>query len=155
MKKIAVLIIAIFTLQSCISVRVNADIDPNAHYTKADNPNIKVQGTYFVEGFSDEKWSNSNNYNSTKAKFEKSTGTTYIKLDVKKKMSVEFRSIIKLKGDLNFKIIDKNESILFERHLNDSKEEVFTVDFPKSGDYQIIWNQQAATGSYFLEWKEN
>lgn len=155
MKRIAVFIVAIFTLQSCISVRVNADVDPNAHFTKADNPNIKVQGTYFVEGFSDVSWSNSNNYNSAKAKFEKSAGTTYIKLNIKKKMSVEFRSDIKLKGNLNFTIIDNNQNVLFERSLNDSKEEIFSVDFPKSGEYQVRWNQQNATGSYFLEWKEN
>lgn len=155
MKKLAVLVVAIFTLQSCISVRVNADVDPNARFTKADNPNIKVQGTYFVEGFSDTKWSNSNNYNSAKAKFDESTGTTYIKLDIKKKMSVEFRSVVNLKGNLEFKIIDKNENVLFERSLNDSKEEIFTVDFPKSGEYQVRWTQKEATGSYFLEWKED
>ena len=40
MKKIA-LIIAMISLQSCITVKVNADVDSNSFYRKVDNPNIK------------------------------------------------------------------------------------------------------------------
>ena len=52
MKKIA-LIIAMISLQSCISVRVNADVDSNSFYQKANNPNINAQGTFFENGVND------------------------------------------------------------------------------------------------------
>ena len=69
MKKIA-LIIAMISLQSCITVKVNADVDSNSFYRKVDNPNIKSQGTFFYIGVGDSKWSNSNGDNWTKAKFD-------------------------------------------------------------------------------------
>ena len=43
---------------------------------------------------------------------------------------------------------------MFNRQLTNSKEENFTVDLTK-GDYQVRWNSMNATGSYFLEWKQD
>ena len=132
MKKIA-LIIAMISLQSCITVKVNADVDSNNFYRKVDNPNIKSQGTFFDKGVGDSKWSNSNGDNWTKAKFD---------------------SNIKLEGEMMFEIVDQNNEVVFNRQLTNSKEENFTVDLAK-GDYQVRWNSTNATGSYFLEWKQD
>lgn len=152
MKKIA-LIIAMISLQSCITVKVNADVDSNSFYAKTTNPNIKSQGTFFENGVGDSKWSNSNGDNWTKAKFEDASGTSYIKLKVSKSLTANFHSNIRIDGELHFEVVDKNQNVLFTRHLTNSKEENFTLDLP-SGEYQIRWKSTNATGSYFLEWKE-
>lgn len=153
MKKIA-FIIAMISLQSCITVKVNADVDSNNFYRKVDNPNIKSQGTFFDKGVGDSKWSNSNGDNWTKAKFEDASGTSYIKLNISKSLTVHFHSNIKLEGEMNFEIVDQNNEFVFNRQLTNSKEENFTVDLTK-GDYQVRWNSMNATGSYFLEWKQD
>ena len=153
MKKIA-LIIAMISLQSCITVKVNADVDSNNFYRKVDNPNIKSQGTFFDKGVGDSKWSNSNGDNWTKAKFEDASGTSYIKLNISKSLTANFHSNIKLEGEMNFEIVDQNNEVVFNRQLTNSKEENFTVDLTK-GDYQVRWNSMNATGSYFLEWKQD
>ncbi|MGV0754037.1 hypothetical protein [Empedobacter brevis] len=152
MKKIA-LIIAMISLQSCITVKVNADIDSTSFYSKANNPNMKAQGTFFEKGVEDSKWSNSNGDNWTKAKFEDASGTSYIKLNIAKSLTANFHSNIKTDGEIHFEIIDENGKALVTRHLANSKEENFTVDLPV-GEYQVRWNSTNATGSYFLEWKE-
>ncbi|MGV0828541.1 hypothetical protein ACTS9C_06600 [Empedobacter brevis] len=152
MKKIA-LIIAMISLQSCITVKVNADIDSTSFYSKANNPNMKAQGTFFEKGVGDSKWSNSNGDNWTKAKFEDASGTSYIKLNIAKSLTANFHSNIKTDGEIHFEIIDENGKVLVTRHLTNSKEENFTVDLPV-GEYQVRWNSTNATGSYFLEWKE-
>ncbi len=152
MKKIT-LIIAMISLQSCITVKVNADVDSNSFYRKVDNPNIKSQGTFFDKGVGDSKWSNSNGDNWTKAKFDDASGTSYIKLKLSKSLTVSFHSDIHLKGEMNFEIVDQNNEVLFNRQLTNSKEENFKLDLAK-GDYQVRWNSTNATGSYFLEWKE-
>ena len=154
MKKIA-LIIAMISLQSCISVRVNADVDSNNFYQKADNPNINFQGTFFENGVNDSKWSNSNGKNWTKAKFEDATVTSFVKFETTKKLTVNFHSNIKVEGDVRFEIIDETKNVLFERDLTQSKEENFTIDFPKAGNYKIRWISKNATGSYFLLWKQD
>lgn len=152
MKKIA-LIIAMISLQSCITVKVNADIDSTSFYSKVNNPNMKAQGTFFEKGVGDSKWSNSNGDNWTKAKFEDASGTSYIKLNIAKSLTANFHSNIKTDGDIHFEIIDEKGEALVTRHLANSKEENFTVDLPV-GEYQVRWNSTNATGSYFLEWKE-
>ncbi|WP_282629054.1 hypothetical protein [Empedobacter sedimenti] len=152
MKKIA-LIIAMISLQSCITVKVNADVDSNGFYRKVNNPNIKSQGTFFDKRVGDSKWSNSNGDNWTKAKFEDASGTSYIKLKLSKSLTANFHSDIHLKGEMIFEIVDQHKEVVFNRKMINSKEENFTVDLPK-GDYEIRWNSTNATGSYFLEWKE-
>lgn len=152
MKKIA-LIIAMISLQSCITVKVNADIDSTSFYSKVNNPNMKAQGTFFEKGIGDSRWSNSNGDNWTKAKFEDASGTSYIKLNIAKSLTANFHSNIKTDGEIHFEIIDENGKVLVTRHLTNSKEENFTVDLPV-GEYQVRWNSTNATGSYFLEWKE-
>lgn len=152
MKKIA-LIIAMISLQSCITVKVNADVDSNSFYAKTTNPNIKSQGTFFENGVGDSKWSNSNGDNWTKAKFEDASGISYIKLNVSKNVTANFHSNIRIDGELHFEVVDKNQNVLFTRHLIKSKEENFTLDL-SAGDYQIRWNSKNTSGSYFLEWKE-
>lgn len=153
MKKIT-LIIAIISLQSCITVRVNTDVDSNSFYSKANNPNIKSQGTFFDKGVNDSKWSNSNGDNWTKAKFENATGVSYIKLNISKSLTANFHSNIKIDGEVHFDIIDNSQNVVLSRHLTNSKEENFTVDLPV-GNYQVRWNTTNAKGSYFLEWKED
>ena len=54
---------------------------------------------------------------------------------------------------MNFEIVDQNNEVVFNRQLTNSKEENFNLDLAK-GDYQVRWNSTNATGSYFLEWKE-
>ena len=152
MKKIA-LIIAMISLQSCITVKVNADIDSTSFYSKVNNPNMKAQGTFFEKGIGDSRWSNSNGDNWTKAKFEDASGTSYIKLNIAKSLTANFHSNIKTDGEIHFEIIDESGKALVTRHLTNSKEENFTVDLPV-GEYQVRWNSTNATGSYFLEWKE-
>ena len=154
MKKIA-LIIAMISLQSCISVRVNADVDSNSFYKKADNPSINAQGTFFENGVNDSKWSNSNGSNWTKAKFDDASVTSFVKFETTKKVSVNFHSNIKLEGNIRFEIIDESKNVLFSRDLTKDKEENFSVDFPNAGNYQIRWISKNATGSYFLEWKQD
>ncbi len=56
---------------------------------------------------------------------------------------------------MRFEIIDETKNVLFERDLTQSKEENFTIDFPKAGNYKIRWISKNATGSYFLEWKQD
>ncbi len=53
-----------------------------------------------------------------------------------------------------FEIVDQNNEVVFNRQFTNSKEENFTVDLAK-GDYQVRWNSTNATGSYFLEWKQD
>ncbi|WP_313386595.1 hypothetical protein [Chishuiella sp.] len=153
MKKIIIVALAIFSLQSCISVRVNADVDSRASFSNAETPNITAEGTFFENGVKDSKWSNSNGSNWTKAKFENATGTTYIKLKTKKSLKVDFRSVIHIEGDLAFEIIDANKAVLYASNA-ETEEGRFSVNFPKEGEYQIRWKSTSATGNYFLEWKE-
>ncbi|WP_413533028.1 hypothetical protein [Empedobacter brevis] len=153
MKKIA-LIIAMISFQSCITVKVNADVDSETFYKNFDNPNIKSQGTFFDKGITDSKWSNSNGDNWTKAKFDDISGTSYIKLNVSKKITVNFHSIVQLDGKINFEIVDQNNQVIFNSQLKNSKEEKFALDLAK-GDYQVRWTSTNAKGSYFLEWKQD
>lgn len=153
MKKIA-LIIALISLQSCITVRVNADVDSSSFYSKETNPDIKVQGTFFENGTNDSKWSNSNGDNWTKASFKDASVTSYVKFETTKSLTANFHHKLKLEGSVRFEIIDENKNVLFSRDFKDSKEENFTVDFPKAGNYQIRWVSKEASGSYFLEWKQ-
>ena len=62
---------------------------------------------------------------------------------------------IKLEGNIRFEIIDESKNVLFSRDLTKDKEENFSVDFPNAGNYQIRWISKNATGSYFLEWKQD
>ena len=78
---------------------------------------------------------------------------SYIKLKLSKSLTVSFHSNIKTVGEMNFEIVDQNNEVVFNRQLTNSKEENFKLDLAK-GDYQVRWNSTNATGSYFLEWKE-
>lgn len=101
----------------------------------------------------DSDWSNENSSNATKAKFKKANGVSYIKLNTKKKVEVEFHHQVKLDGHIKFEIMDATKNVVFQRDLSQNQDENFELKL-NEGEYTIRWDAKNANGSYFLEWKE-
>ena len=153
MKNYILLAIAAFTFTSCISVKINNEEGLNKVYANHKNSNISAKGTYFENGIVDSDWSNENSSNATKAKFKKANGVSYIKLNTKKKVEVEFHHQVKVEGNIKFEIVDATKNVVFQRDLSQNSDENFELKL-NEGEYTIRWDAKNANGSYFLEWKE-
>ena len=147
------LVMAVCTFTSIISVKINNEEGLNKIYANHNNSNIRAKGTYFENGVMDSDWSNENSSNATKAKFKKANGVSYIKLNTKKKVEVEFHHQVKLDEHIKFEIMDATKNVVFQRDLSQNQNENFELKL-NEGEYTIRWDAKNANGSYFLEWKE-
>ena len=152
MKKL-ILLLALFSIQSCISVRFNTTSEHNKEFKNVSNPNITATGTFLDFEVKDENWGNENTFNSTFARFKNSRGNSSIKLKVDQQSLVEFNHKVKTDGSLKFEIINQKDEVIFTKDFNSNVEDNFNLEL-KKGEYIVKWTANNATGSYFLEWKE-
>ena len=148
-----ILLLAVFSLHSCISVRVDKTDEVNKVFSHVKNPNVSATVTFLDFEIKDDNWSNQNSFNSTQAKFKNSVGNSSIKLKVTKHTRIDFHHQLRVKGNIKFEIIQPNDEVIYTKEFSSNKEENFSLDL-KRGEYIVKWTAQNADGSYYLEWKE-
>lgn len=115
---------------------------------------IKSNGTHFVDGVKDKKWSNSNRNDYTQASFSDFNGSCYVFLEVDKSTLVSFETIIKVKsGNLEVKLVDEEEQVYFYCITTDECENQKAIALEKDKKYRLYFTGKNAKGSYKVNWK--
>lgn len=153
-KNITLFIISIsFGLSSCASLLVQET--PNRQFDEQSLEEVLVSGTHFDQEIKDKNWSNYNGENFSQVRFQNYSGGSFVKLDIKKPIEIEFHQVIQLNsGELEFNIIGKNQNF-YNDHITSASDHIFKIKFDKPGNYKLHWNGNNANGSYFIEWKES
>lgn len=116
--------------------------------------NIKSNGTHFVDGVKDKKWSNSNGNDYTQASFSDFNGSCFVFLEVDESTLVSFETITKIKsGNLEVKLIDEEEQIYFYCKTKDQCENQKAIALEKGKKYRLYFTGKNAKGSYNVSWK--
>lgn len=149
-----IILLAIFSVQSCINVRINSTDNINKVFSNVKNPNISATGTFFNFTIKDDTWSNENTFNSTRAKFKNAVGESYIKLKVKNQTTVHFHHLIKVDGYIKLEIINPIDEVVYTKEFTKNEEGSFIL-YLKKGEYMVKWTAKNADGNYYLEWKES
>lgn len=116
--------------------------------------NIKSNGTHFVDGVKDKKWSNSNGTDFTKASFSNFDGSCYVFLEVDETSLVSFESFTKVKsGNLEIKLIDEEDQAYFYCKTSKECEVLKEITLEKGKKYRLYFTGTSAKGSYKVNWK--
>ena len=117
---------------------------------------IKSEGTHFVDGVKDKKWSNSNGDDFTKASFADFSGACYVTLQVDETAEVNFKSLTTLsKGHMEVKLINEQENDYF--YCKTAKDCVVVKDIilEKGKKYRLYFTGENAKGNFEVNWKIN
>ena len=117
---------------------------------------IKSDGTHFVDGIKDKKWSNANGKDFTKASFSDFSGSCYVILEVDEKAEVNFNSVTTLsQGNLEVKLTDEQEDDYF--YCKTAKDCIVVKDITleKGKKYRLYFTGKNAKGKYEVHWKIN
>lgn len=118
--------------------------------------NIKSEGTIFVDGVKDKKWSNSNGKEFTKASFAEFSGACYVTLEVDETAEVNFKSVSTIsKGNLEVKLIDEQENDSFNCKTAENCIVVKDITLEKGKKYRLYFTGENAKGNYEVNWKIN
>lgn len=116
--------------------------------------NIKSNGTHFVDGVTDKKWSNVNGTDFTKASFSNFNGSCYVFLEVDETTLVSFEAYTKVtSGNLEVKLIDENEQTYFYCKTIKECENLQDISLEKGKKYRLYFTGKNAKGSYEVKWK--
>lgn len=116
--------------------------------------NIKSNGTHFVDGVKDKKWSNANGDDFTKASFSNFDGSSYVFLEVDETTLVSFESFTKVKvGNLEVKLIDEEDQTYFYCKTSKECEVLKDIKLEKGKKYRLYFTGKNAKGSYKVNWK--
>lgn len=116
--------------------------------------NIKSNGTHFVDGIKDKKWSNSNGADFTKASFSDFSGSCYVFLEVDETTLVTFETFTKVKsGNLEIKLLDENEQTYFYCKTTKECENLKEITLEKGKKYRLYFTGKNAKGSYKVNFK--
>ena len=116
--------------------------------------NIKSNGTHFVDGVKDSKWSNSNGTDFTKASFSNFDGSCYVFLEVNESTLVSFETFTKVKsGNLEVKLIDEEDQTYFYCKTTNECENLKDITLEKGKKYRLYFIGKNAKGSYKVNWK--
>ena len=120
----------------------------------ANAQNIASNGTHFIDGMTDKKWSNSNGKDFTNASFSDFSGSCYVILEIDKTAEVSFQSISTLKkGELELKLTDDNEFNYFYCKTEKNCVVVKDVTLEKGKKYRLYFRGKNAKGNYEVTWK--
>ena len=115
--------------------------------------NIKSEGTHFIDGVKDKKWSNSNGNNFTNASFSDFSGSCYVNIEVDKTTEVSFQTLTILsKGKLELKLIDEQENNYFLCKTSKVCEVQKDIILEKGKKYRLYFTGENAKGKYNVEW---
>ena len=116
--------------------------------------NIKSNGTHFVEGVKDEKWSNSNGTDFTKASFADFTGSCYVFLEVDETTLVVFETFTNVKsGNLEVRLIDEYEQTYFYCKTTKECEGQKEIMLEKGKNYRLYFTGKNAKGNFEVNWQ--
>lgn len=116
--------------------------------------NIKSNGTHFVDGIKDKKWSNSNGKDYTKASFSDFSGSCYVFLEVEETTKVSFHSLTEIKkGKIEVKLIDEGDTNYFYCSTTDKCDLQKDIVLEKGKKYRLYFTGENAKGKYVVNWK--
>lgn len=116
--------------------------------------NIKSNGTHFVDGVKDKKWSNSNGKDYTKASFSDFSGSCYVFLEVEETTKVSFHSLAEVKkGKIEVKLIGEDDTDYFYCSTTDKCVLQKDVVLEKGKKYRLYFTGENAKGKYLVNWK--
>lgn len=116
--------------------------------------NIKSNGTHFIDGVKDKKWSNSNGKDYTKASFSDFSGSCYVFLEVEETTKVSFHSLTEVKkGKIEVKLIDEDDTDYFYYSTTDKCDLQKDIVLEKGKKYRLYFTGENAKGKYLVNWK--
>lgn len=116
--------------------------------------NIKSNGTHFVDGVKDKKWSNSNGKDYTKASFSDFNGSCYVFLEVEETTKVSFHSLTEVKkGKIEVKLIDEDDTDYFYCSTTDKCDLQKDIVLEKGKKYRLYFTGENTKGKYLVNWK--
>ncbi|MDR6966662.1 hypothetical protein J2X31_000660 [Flavobacterium arsenatis] len=116
--------------------------------------NIKSDGTHFIDGVKDSKWSNSNGKDFTNASFSDFNGSCYVNLEVDRTTEVSFRSLSEVKkGRIEVTLLDENENKYFYCNTTDKCDLQKDIVLEKGKKYRLYFTGDHAKGKYVVNWK--
>lgn len=116
--------------------------------------NIKPDGTHFIDGVKDKKWSNKNGKDFTDASFSDFSGSCYVLLETDETAEVNFQSLSEIKkGRLELKLIDEQDNVYF--YCSTTEKCVLQKDIvlEKGKKYRLYFTGENAKGKYLVKWK--
>lgn len=116
--------------------------------------NITSDGTHFIDGVKDKKWSNKTSKDFTNASFSDYTGSCYVFLEIDKTAEVSFQSLSEIKkGRLELKLIDEQDNTYFYCSTTEKCIVQKEVTLEKGKKYRLYFTGKNAKGNYLVEWK--